>query len=145
MQGWIDRLEAGWRARDPAAVAALFAADACYRQGPFGTAHHGRAAIRAHWAATLGRQRDPLIWFGDPVAAGHRASLEWWCVLHDPSDGTPRTAAGCVTLWFDGDGLCTRFHEYWHGAPETAARPHGTWPHPARTRAPAGAPPADHP
>ncbi|NKZ09193.1 nuclear transport factor 2 family protein [Actinomadura latina] len=130
--GWIDRLEAGWRNRDADAIAALFAEDARYRQGPFGDPRVGRAAIRAHWAATLGRQRDPLIWFGEPLVAGRRAALEWWCVLHDPSEGTPRTAAGCVTLWFGGDGLCRALHEYWHGEPGRAVPPYGGWPHGGR-------------
>jgi nuclear transport factor 2 (NTF2) superfamily protein len=129
VQTWINVLEAGWRARDPDAIAALFTEDAVYRQGPFGTAHQGRAAIRTHWTTTLSNQRDPQIWFAPPIVHGHDAALEWWCILHDPTDATPRTAAGCVTLRFDDQGLCTRFHEYWHTAPGTAAKPHATWAH----------------
>lgn len=120
VQDWIDQLEARWKDRDPQAIATLFTEKASYHQGPFGDPHIGQEAIAEHWAATLSRQQDPVIGFGPPLVAADRAAVEWWCVLHDPVTGTPRTAAGCVVLRFAEDGRCTQFHEYWHGAPEAA-------------------------
>lgn len=124
-KAWIEQLEAVWRARDPDAFAALFTPDAVYHQGPFGEPHRGFDEIRAHWRATLSRQRDPKIWFGDPIQSGDRASAEWWCVLHAPDTGTPRTASGCIVLRFAPDGRCASFHEYYHAVQDVSvdARP----------------------
>ncbi|MEV1287421.1 nuclear transport factor 2 family protein [Micromonospora sp. NPDC049679] len=100
---------------------------AAYHQGPFGSAHVGRDAIAAHWTATLSRQKDPVVWFGVPIVSVDRAAVEWWCILHDPATGVPRTAAGCLVLRLAEDGRCTQFHEYWHGAQDTAVEPSAEW------------------
>jgi ketosteroid isomerase-like protein len=124
---WVDRFQAHWRARDPHAVAALFTDKALYYQGPYSEPRIGREAIATHWAGTLSRQKDPVIWFGSPLAAGDRATVEWWCILHDPATGTPRNAAGCLVLRFDTDGLCTHYHEYWHSAQDSTLQPPQGW------------------
>lgn len=125
---WLERLQRAWRDRDPDGFAALFADDAVYHAGPFSDPHRGRAAIRAHWAATLARQAErPEFWFGPPHSDGLRASVEWWCVLRAPDTGAPRTAAGCLVLEFAGDGRCRRFHEYFHAAFDAALTPPAGW------------------
>jgi len=124
---WVASLQAAWRSRDVDAVAALFTADALYHPGPFVPPRRGTAAIRTHWLATLYRQADPRIWFGEPVQAGDRAAAEWWCVLHDPDTRTPRTVAGCIVLRFAPDGRCAQFHEYWHSVQDTALDPPAGW------------------
>ncbi|MFI5783088.1 nuclear transport factor 2 family protein [Nocardia sp. NPDC051570] len=129
LDAWGAKFEIGWRSRDPEAIAALFTEDAWYRQGPFAAPIIGREAILAQWTTTLNRQGDPQVWVSEPILAGDRAAAEWWCVAHDPVTGVPRTAAGCVTVWFAPDGRCRGLHEYWHGQPDTALPPHGTWPH----------------
>lgn len=116
---WLNSLRARWLAGDPQAISELFAADAVYYQGPFGTPHRGRREIAEHWTQTLSRQRQPLISFGSPVVSGNRAAVEWWCILHDPQTAEPRTAAGCVMLRFNDAGQCLDLHEYWHGIPGT--------------------------
>ncbi|WNI16361.1 nuclear transport factor 2 family protein [Actinacidiphila sp. ITFR-21] len=127
VQRWTAALEARWRDRDPERIAALFTEQAVYHQGPFGASVVGREAIAEHWRKTLSRQRDPLIWFGAPIVSGRRASVEWWCVLHDPVTGTPRNAAGALALRFTDDGLCTHFHEYFHAAQDSALTPAEGW------------------
>ncbi|SEK56094.1 nuclear transport factor 2 family protein [Streptacidiphilus jiangxiensis] len=124
---WIDLLEERWKGRDPQAIAELFTEEASYHQGPYGAPHVGRQAIAGHWTTTLSNQKDPIVWFGTPIASGDRAFVEWWCILHDPATGTPRTAAGCLALRFAEDGRCTSFHEYWHSAPDTAREPAEGW------------------
>ncbi|WP_394848772.1 nuclear transport factor 2 family protein [Pendulispora brunnea] len=126
-QEWIARLEAGWKALDPERIAALFTPDAVYHQGPFGTPHVGCEAIRNHWIGSLSRQVDPKVWFGKPIESEDCASVEWWCILHDPVTLTPRTASGVVTLRFAPDGRCTRFHEYWHAVQDTSLEPPEGW------------------
>ncbi|GAA1948390.1 hypothetical protein GCM10009837_87480 [Streptomyces durmitorensis] len=128
VEAWVAALESGWRGRDVERIVALFTEDAWYRQGPFGEAHLGQEAIRKHWTGTLSRQRDPEIWFAEPVVAGDRTALEWWCVLHDPDTGAPRTAAGCLFLSFAPDGRCRGLHEYWHARTDAGCEPHATWP-----------------
>ena len=109
------------------AIAALFTPDAHYHPGPFAPPQHGATAIRTHWLTTLSRQADPHIWFGSPVQAGNRAAAEWWCVLHDPDTGTPRTVAGCIVLRFASDGRCAQLHEYWHFVQDNALAPPEGW------------------
>jgi hypothetical protein len=127
VQEWIGRLEERWRDRDPEAIAALFSEEAAYHQGPFGAVAIGREAIAEHWGKTLSRQKDPVIWFGTPIVSGGRASVEWWCILHDPVTGVPRNSAGSLALRFAADGLCTHFHEYWHAAQDSALEPYEGW------------------
>jgi hypothetical protein len=117
VRAWLDALQAAWLARDPAAISELFSADAVYYQGPLGPPKRGRPEIAEHWTQTLSRQREPRIWFGPPIEGGGQAAVEWWCVLHDPQSGEPRTAAGCVVTRFDEAGRCAELHEYWHGGP----------------------------
>ncbi|MGN9809966.1 nuclear transport factor 2 family protein [Micromonospora sp. BQ11] len=124
---WIAQLGAAWRQRDPLAIGQLFTPDAAYHQGPFGTPHRGPAAIAAHWEATLSRQVEPRIWFGEPVQAGDRASVEWWCIVLDPATRVPRTASGSLALRFAPDGRCASFREYWHTVQETAYEPPAGW------------------
>ncbi|MFJ5921029.1 nuclear transport factor 2 family protein [Kitasatospora sp. NPDC092948] len=124
---WIDLIGERWKARDPQAIAELFTEDASYHQGPYGTAHVGRPAIAEHWTTTLSRQTDPIVWFGTPIASGDRASVEWWCILHDPATGAPRTAAGCLALRFAEDGRCASLHEYWHSDPDAGREPAEGW------------------
>lgn len=124
---WLTKLELAWRKRDQEAIAALFAPAAAYHRGPFGAPQHGRRAISSHWQEVLSRQADPRIWFGEPIQAGERVSVEWWCILHDPATGAPRTAAGCLVLRFAPDGRCATFHEYWHAEPDAGREPPAGW------------------
>lgn len=117
MSAWLNSLRVAWLDRDPVAIAELFSADAVYYQGPFGPPRRGRSEIATHWKETLSRQQKPLIWFGSPLASGDRATVEWWCILHDPRSGEPRSAAGCIVTRFDEAGRCRELHEYWHGGP----------------------------
>lgn len=115
VSAWLKSLRAAWLERDPEAISELFSADAVYYQGPFSAPRRGRSEIAMHWKETLSRQQRPLIWFGLPLACGDRAAVEWWCILHDPRSGEPRTAAGCLVTRFDEAGRCRELHEYWHG------------------------------
>ncbi|GHJ42826.1 hypothetical protein Cs7R123_01680 [Catellatospora sp. TT07R-123] len=126
-QSWVAALEAAWRRRDPEGVAALFTADAAYHRGPFEPPYRGTAAISAHWAATLARQAGARIWFGPVTETGPAAVVEFWCVLHDPATGTPRTAAGCVRMRFAPDGRCAEFREYWQAVFDQAVEPPEGW------------------
>ncbi|MBO3749903.1 nuclear transport factor 2 family protein [Streptosporangiaceae bacterium NEAU-GS5] len=117
IQGWLEKLRAAYHNGDPAEIAALFTEDARYRQGPFGTRHVGRDAIRAHWTEVLSTQSEQRLWFREPVIAGERAAVEWWCAVYHPETGEPRSAAGMVQLWFDPSGLCAELHEYFHREP----------------------------
>src|SRR5262249_60578259 len=119
-RGWLAAREAAWRRGDPAAIGRLFAADATYHQGPFASPHRGPAEVCTHWTMTLARQAEPRIWFGEPIEAGDRASVEWWCIVLDPVTRVPRSAGGCLVLRFAPDGRCASFHEYWQTVPGTA-------------------------
>jgi ketosteroid isomerase-like protein len=123
---WARQWEAGWRAHDIDAIAALYAEECVFRSAPLRPAHMGRAGIAdyARWA--FGDERDPDPRFGAPIVAGNRAVVEYWCTLTDPHTARPVTIAGCALLRFDADGLVVEQHDYWHQEDGTHA-PHDVW------------------
>lgn len=122
-QQWLDRYRAAWIERDADAAAALFTADAVYREQPFAAPFTGRSAIREYWSTVTRSQSDIDLQYGTPVVAGARVAVEWWTTLLN--DGAPLTIAGEFLLRFDDDGLCRELREYWVVSERKAAPPPG--------------------
>jgi hypothetical protein len=51
-------------------------------------------------------------WFGAPLAAGHRAAVEWWATRVE--NGERLTLAGTTVLCFREDGLVVGHRDYWN-------------------------------
>ena len=108
---WVDSLAGAWRAGDPAAAAALFAADARYRSHPFREPVTGRPAIADYWQRAAERQHDLDLHLGSPIVDGDRVAVEWWVTLTEA--GSRSTSTGTLFMRFGADGLCTSLREVW--------------------------------
>jgi predicted SnoaL-like aldol condensation-catalyzing enzyme len=108
---WIDGWKRAWPANDASAVAAMYGEDAVYSAHPFKPPHRGRAAIASYAAAAF--RDEPLVrcWFGEPVAKGSRATVEYWAIVR--SGAGEVTVAGSATLRFDDSGLVVEHRDYW--------------------------------
>jgi ketosteroid isomerase-like protein len=110
-RAWIAGWSRAWPARDAEAVADLYTADAVYRSHPFREPHLGRDGV-IEYARTAFEDEDAVdFWFGEPVAAGDRAAVEYWAILE--SDGQELTLAGTTIIRFAADGRCEEHRDYW--------------------------------
>jgi hypothetical protein len=51
-------------------------------------------------------------WFGEPIAAGDRAAVEWWATWME--DGQRLTLAGTTVLRFNSEGRVVDHRDYWN-------------------------------
>ena len=95
------RLGAGVAGRaDVDSIAALYDENAVLYSHPF--RDRQRPVDYVSWA--FGEQASAVCRFGEPVAAGDRAAVDWWAVITD-EDGSEQTVAGTSLLRFRDDGL----------------------------------------
>ena len=110
-RAWADGWAAAWPGRDTDAILALYGEDAVYRSHPFREPHLGRAGVRDYVEAAFASEEAIECRFGEPIAAGERASVEYWAVMVE--DGRHVTLAGTAVLRFRPDGLCAEHRDYW--------------------------------
>jgi hypothetical protein len=108
-QRWGRTWERAWPARDADAIAALYAPGASYRSHPH--RHPEDGGVRAYVTRTFAEEDDVECRFGEPVASGDRAAVEWWATFVE--DGQPITLSGTTVLRFDAAGLVTDHVDYW--------------------------------
>ena len=75
---WAEVWSSAWPARDREAIAALCADDAVYRALAFRQPDLGLAGVRRYLGEKFAAESELESWFGEPVAAGDRAAVEWW-------------------------------------------------------------------
>ena len=109
---WAERYAAAWRAGDAGAAAELYSEGVVYRSHPFRKPHRGREGVRAYSEQAYAAESDRVVRFGEPIAAGSCAAVEYWTTFTE--EGEPKTLAGCALLAFDDAGLVTASREYWH-------------------------------
>jgi uncharacterized protein (TIGR02246 family) len=111
-RAWVDAWRRAWPARDPEPLAAVYAEDARFRSHPFREPHEGREGVLeyARWAFA-DQERLDGCWFGEPVVAGDRATVEYWAVLAEA--GEEVTIAGAALLRFGPDGRVRDQRDYW--------------------------------
>jgi ketosteroid isomerase-like protein len=119
-RAWIAGYSSAWKARDADAVASLYADDATYRSQPFREPLHGHAGVVEYTRWAFSSEQDVDFWFGEPLAAGDGAAVEYWAVILEP-DGGISTLAGAVVLRFAEDGRVAEHRDYW--AVEQGRRP----------------------
>jgi ketosteroid isomerase-like protein len=110
---WADVWARGWREHDVDAIAALYADDAVHFSAPFREANRGPGGVREYVEWAFADEVRAETWFGEPVAAGDRAAVEWWAVSED-SSGREITLAGASLIRFDGDGLVREQYDSWN-------------------------------
>jgi ketosteroid isomerase-like protein len=121
---WAQTWQRAWPAKDVEAIAALYAPAANYRAYPFREPDRGVAGVRDYLRRNFGVEDDIECRFGEPLASGNRAAIEWWASWIE--DGKPLTMAGVTVLRFGDDGLIVDHRDYWN---EVAGRepPYDAW------------------
>jgi ketosteroid isomerase-like protein len=107
----IDTWSRGWAASDPDTVASAYAVDAVFRSHPFREPHLGRAGAREYARQAFEDEETVEFRFGEPLAAGDRAAVEYWAILR--SNGEDQTLFGIAFLRFGPDGLVVDHRDYW--------------------------------
>jgi len=123
IQAWLDRYGRAWEERDADAAAALFTADAVYREQPYDEPYRGREGVHAYWSRVTATQSDIRFRAGRAVGSGAHAAAEWWVTLRN--EGADVTLAGEFFLVFDESGLVRELREYWHFHPGIVEPPAG--------------------
>jgi ketosteroid isomerase-like protein len=109
---WEETWSRAWPAADADSIAALYAKNAVFYSHPFRKRQAPREYVE--WAFT--DQVEAECRFGEPLAAGDRAAVDWWGVITS-SDGSVETIAGTSLLRFDPDGLVVEQRDVWAGEP----------------------------
>jgi hypothetical protein len=111
-RAWADAWQRAWRALDPAPLAAVYAEEAVHRSHPF--REPGSPLDYARWAFAE-EEGEPEVWFGEPIAAGERAAVEWWASAVE--NGELVSLAGTSVLRFGEDGRILEQADYWATVP----------------------------
>jgi ketosteroid isomerase-like protein len=111
-RAWVDGWSRGWPARDPEVIASLYTEDSIFLSHPFREAKRGGAGAAEYASWVFEDQADVEFRFGDPIASGDRAAVDWWAVI-TAHDGAQGTLAGVSLLRFDEDGRVREQRDTW--------------------------------
>jgi hypothetical protein len=109
---WAQTWTRAWPAQDVDAITALYAEGAVYRALAFRDPDRGAGGVRRYLERTFAEERDVKCWFGEPVASGDRAAVEWWATWVEVDRWL--TLAGTTVLRFDPNGLVVDHRDYWN-------------------------------
>ena len=109
---WAETWERAWAGKDVEAIVALYAEDAVYRAVPFRAPDLGVAGVRRYLEENFAVEEGVECRFGEPVASGDRAAVEWWASWVE--DGEELTMTGTTVLRFDARGLVVDHRDYWN-------------------------------
>jgi hypothetical protein len=106
---WGETWQRSWTNGEAAAIAALYAPGAAYRSHPHRRPEAGGAA--AYVRRVFAEESAVECCFGEPIAMGNRAAVEWWASFVE--DAREVTLSGTTILTFDSDGLVVDHVDYW--------------------------------
>jgi SnoaL-like domain len=106
---WAETWERAWPAKDSGAIASLYADGAIYRAHPMRDPEPGAAL--GYTSREFALEDSIQCRFGEPIAAGDRAAVEWWASWIE--NERELTLAGATVLRFDGDGQVVEHVDYW--------------------------------
>ena len=106
---WGETWERSWAQGETAAIADLYAPGATYRSHPHRDPEPGGAA--AYVQRIFPEESAVECRFGEPIAMGARAAVEWWASLDQ--EAREVTLSGTTILTFDSDGLVVDHVDYW--------------------------------
>jgi ketosteroid isomerase-like protein len=109
---WVQTWTDAWEALQVEPIVALYAADVTFSSQPFRAPYRGRDGVRDYVTAAFTAEVEPRVWMSEPIVDGDRASISWWCALHE--DGRDATLAGTSVLRFDADGLVAEQWDAWN-------------------------------
>jgi len=121
---WAETWARAWPRRDAEAIVALYGDGATYRALAFREPDLGLEGVRRYLAENFRAETEVECRFGEPVASGERAAVEWWASWVE--EGRTLTLAGTTILRFDADGKVVDHRDYWN---ETDGRlpPYAAW------------------
>jgi len=120
VQRWLDAYVQAWLNYEPDAIGALFSDDATYAWHPWDKDEdvvRGRAAIVNAW---LDNKDAPGSYHAayEPIAIDGQIAIATGRSRYFTKSGAlKREFYNCFVMQFDGDGLCTRFTEWFMQAP----------------------------
>ena len=109
---WAETWTQSWPEKDITAIASLYAGDVTYRALVFREPDLGVAGVRRYLTENFGVEENVECWFGEPIASGDRAAVEWWATWVE--SGQRLTLAGSTVLRFGSDGLIVDHRDYWN-------------------------------
>jgi hypothetical protein len=121
-QRWARTWERAWPDGAIDAIAALYQPTAAYRSSALADPEPGGAI--AYLRRQFPNESDVQCSFGEPIATGERAAVEWWASWVE--DGSTVTLAGTTVLRFASDGRVSEHVDYWVQA-EGRQRPYAGW------------------
>jgi ketosteroid isomerase-like protein len=121
---WAEIWARAWPDRDVDAIASLYAADALYRALAFRQPDRGVAGVRRYLEENFAIEEELECWFGEPIAAGSRAAVEWWGTWVE--SGRRLTLAGTTVLRFDASGRVVDHRDYWNEV-DRREQPYAGW------------------
>ena len=72
----------------------------------------GSAGVRHYLEPNFAVEHDIECRFGEPLAGGDRAAVEWWAGWNEA--GADLTMAGVTILRFDDDSMVVDHRDYWN-------------------------------
>jgi hypothetical protein len=111
---WLDRYGRAWEERDPDQAAALFTADASYRETPFDPPMIGHAAIRDYWAGAVAGQKDVKFTYEVLACRGEEGISTWHADFTGVPGGESIDLDGIFRCRFGESGLVSALEEWWH-------------------------------
>ena len=110
-RAWIEAWTSGLREHEIEPITALYAEDGVCVSPPSRLPKHGPAGVREYVEWAFAEEDDVELRFGDPVAGGDRAAVEYWAVI--TYQGKRETLIGTALLRFDEDGRVVAQRDYW--------------------------------
>jgi predicted SnoaL-like aldol condensation-catalyzing enzyme len=107
---WAATWSQAWARRDAEAIAALYSDGVVYRSPAFREPYLGLAGVRRYLSEQLPAEQNIQCWFGEPIASGDRAAVEWWASWTE--HGQELTFAGVTVLRFDEEGNVVEHRDY---------------------------------
>lgn len=111
-RAWRDTWERSWREKNVEAIVSLYAENALYRALVFREPDRGLSGVRRYLTENFAVEDAVECRFGEPIAAGDRAAVEWWATWVE--NGQRLTLAGATILRFDDDGHVVDHRDYWN-------------------------------
>jgi ketosteroid isomerase-like protein len=123
-RAWADAWTRAWTTHDEEPLEAVYADDAVFSSHPFRQPHTGREGVLEYARWAFADEESAECRFGEPVASGDRATVEYWAVVVEK--GREQTIAGVALLRFDADGRVREQRDYW-AADEGRRPPPARW------------------
>ena len=92
---WAEVWSSAWPARDRDAIAQLYSDEASYRALAFRDPDLGLAGVRRYLGENFAAESEIECWFGEPVASGDRAAVEWWGTWVEQGERLTLAGATC--------------------------------------------------